>query len=91
MVKYDGVSGIPTWLLLPDLCQRFPTQCNNVCHAPFHEGCLKHHGHNGDPGVTPRTCGAGGKKVQVIIVWMKALGVGNASHPQGLGVMRVRP
>jgi hypothetical protein len=26
----------------------------------------------------------------VIIVWVRALDVGNASHPRGLGVMRVR-
>ena len=53
--------------------------------------CPKHHGHKGDPGVTPGTCGAGGEKAQVILVWVRAPGVGNASHPRGLGVMRVRP
>lgn len=30
VVYYDGVSGIPTWPLLPDLSQRFPPQCNLV-------------------------------------------------------------
>jgi hypothetical protein len=45
----------------------------------------------GGPGVTPGTCGADGEKVQVILVWVRAPGVGNASHPRGLGVIRVRP
>jgi hypothetical protein len=53
--------------------------------------CPKHQGHKGDPGVTPGTCGAGGEKAQVILVWMRAPGVGNASHPRRLGVMRERP
>jgi hypothetical protein len=61
------------------------------CRAPLHKGCPKHHGHKGDPGVTPGTCGANGEKAQVILVWVRAPGVGNASHPQGLGVIRVRP
>ena len=52
------------------------------------KGCLKHHGHKGDPGVTPGTCGAGGERAQVILVWVRAPGVGNASHPQRLGGMR---
>ena len=26
------------------------------------KGCPKHHGHKGDPGVTPETCGAGGER-----------------------------
>ena len=55
------------------------------------KGCPKHHGHKGDPGVTPRTCGAGGERAQVILVWLRAPGVGNAFHPRRLGVMRVRP
>jgi hypothetical protein len=41
--------------------------------------------------VTPGTCGADGEKAQVILVWVRAPGVGNASHPRGLGVMRVGP
>jgi hypothetical protein len=41
--------------------------------------------------VTPGTCGTDGEKAQVILVWVRALGVGNASHPRGLGVVRVRP
>jgi hypothetical protein len=55
------------------------------------KGCPKHQGHKGDPGVTPGTCGAGGEKAQVILVWVRAPGVGNASHPWRLGVMRERP
>jgi hypothetical protein len=47
------------------------------CHAPLHKGCPKHHGHKGNPGVTPRTCGAGGEKAQVILMWVRAPGVGN--------------
>ena len=45
----------------------------------------------GDPGVTPMTCGAVGEKALVILVWVRALGVGNASHPWRLGGTRVRP
>ena len=37
------------------------------------------------------TCGAIGEGAQVILVWVRALGQGNASHPQELGVTRVRP
>jgi hypothetical protein len=48
-------------------------------------------GTRGDPGVTPGTCGAGGEKAQVILLWVRALGVGNASHPRRLGVMREKP
>jgi hypothetical protein len=55
------------------------------------KACPKHQGHKGDPGVTPGTCGAGGEKAQVILVWVRAPGVGNASHPRRLGVIRERP
>jgi hypothetical protein len=41
--------------------------------------------------VTPGTCGADGEKAQVILVRVRAPGVGNASHPRGLGVIRVTP
>jgi hypothetical protein len=58
------------------------------CRAPLHKGCPKHRGHKGDPGVTPVCCGASGEKAQVIIVWVRAPSIGNASHPRGLGVMR---
>ena len=62
-----------------------------ACHAPLLEECPQYHGHLGDPEVTPETCGAIGEKAQVILVWMRAQDVGNASHPQRLGVTRVRP
>ena len=37
------------------------------------------------------TCGTIGERAQVILVWLRALGRGNASHPQELGAIRVRP
>jgi hypothetical protein len=61
------------------------------CCTPLQKGCPKHQGHKGDPGVTVGTCGAGGEKAQVILVWVRAPGVGNASHTGGRGGMRVRP
>ena len=42
-----------------------------VCHAPLLEECPQHHGHKGDPGVTPGTCGAIGERAQVILVWVR--------------------
>ena len=59
--------------------------------VPLHEECSQHHGHKGDPGVTPESCGAIGERDQVILVWVRALGIWNASQPQGLRVMRARP
>ena len=41
--------------------------------------------------MTPGTCGAVGEKAQVIVVWVRAPSIGNASHPWRLGGMRVRP
>jgi hypothetical protein len=64
---------------------------NNYCRAPLQKRCPKHYGHKGDPRVTPGTCGAHGEKAQVILVWVRTPGVGNAFHPRGLGVIRVRP
>jgi len=64
---------------------------DQLCCAPLYKGCPKYHGHKGDPKVTLGTCGAGGENDQVIVVWVRAPGVENASHPRGLGVMRVRP
>ena len=61
------------------------------CHAPLHTEYPKHHGHKGDPGVTLMICDAVGKRAQVILVWERGLGVGNASYPQRLGIMRVKP
>ena len=53
-----------------------------LCRTPLHEECMKHHGHKGDLGVTPGTCGAIGGRAPAIK---------NASHPRRLGVTRVRP
>ena len=51
------------------------------CCAPLHEECLKYLEHTWDPGVTPGTCGAIGERAQMILVWVRAQGVGNTSHP----------
>jgi hypothetical protein len=68
------------------------TDCSQaVCRAPLQKGYPKDHGHKGDPGVTPETCGASGEKAQVIMVWVRALGIRNISHPRGLEAMKVRP
>ena len=61
------------------------------CLAPLVEECPQHHGHKGDLGVTPKTCGAIDERAQVILVWVRAAGHGNTSHPQELGVTRVTP
>ena len=45
-----------------------------TCRAPLLEECPQHHGHKGDPGVTPGTCGAIGERAQVILVWVRAPG-----------------
>jgi hypothetical protein len=37
------------------------------CRAPLHEECSQHHGHKGDPGVTPGTCDAICERDQVIL------------------------
>jgi hypothetical protein len=42
------------------------------CCAPLLDKCPQHHGHKGDPVITPGTCGAVSEKAQVILVWMKA-------------------
>ena len=44
------------------------------CRAPLLEECPQHHGHKGDPGVMPGTCGAIGERAQVILVWVRAPG-----------------
>ena len=61
------------------------------CCAPLHEECQKHHGYKRDHGAMPGTCGAIGEMTQVILVWVRARGVKNASHPRRLRVTRVRP
>ena len=48
---------------------------NHKCCTHLHEECPKHHGHKGDPGVTPETCGAIGERTQVILLWVRAPGI----------------
>ena len=60
-----------------------------LCHAPLHEECPKYYRHEGEPRVTPGLCGASGERAQVILMWMMALGVENASYSQRLKVTRV--
>jgi hypothetical protein len=43
--------------------------------GPFREKCLKHHGRKGYPGVTPETYGDICEKAQVILMWVRAMGV----------------
>ena len=69
---------------------QFPNGITHCC-TPLHEECLKHHGYKGDPGVTPGTCDDVGERACVILVWVRALSVRNASHWQRLGVTRERP
>ena len=40
----------------------------SYCLVPLFEECPQHHGHKGDPEVTPGTCGAIGERAQVILV-----------------------
>ena len=61
------------------------------CRAPLQAECPKQHEHKEDPRVTPVTCGAIGERAQVILVWMRAPAVGNASYSWRLGVTRVKP
>ena len=61
------------------------------CRTSIHEKCPKHHGHKEDPGLTPGSCGAVGERAQMILVWVRATGVGNASHLWRPRVQRVRP
>jgi hypothetical protein len=61
------------------------------CRIYVYEEYLKHHGHKGDPGATPGTCGVVGERAQVILMWVRALDIGNVSHPKRLRATRVRP
>ena len=54
--------------------------------ATFQRGMMKM-----NPSMTPGICGAVGERAQVILVWVKAPGIENASHSQRLRVTRVRP
>lgn len=44
-----------------------------------------------DPRMIPIICGTIGEKAYVILVWLRALDIGNTSHPHKLGIMEVRP
>ena len=67
-------------------------QQTEVVKALLYEECPKHHGHKGgEPGVTPWTCGAIGERAQMILMWVRASSVGNASHPRRLGGMSGKP
>lgn len=44
-----------------------------------------------DPRLTPGPCGAVGERAHVILVWVRAPSVGNASHPWKIGCTRVSP
>ena len=61
------------------------------CCTPLHRECSKHHGPKGDSRVTLGTCGAVGERSQMILVWVKTPGVGNAFYPRRLGIIRVWP
>jgi hypothetical protein len=50
----------------------------SYCRAPIQKGCPKHHGHKGDLGMTPGTCGAGVENAQVILVRVRTLALGTA-------------
>jgi hypothetical protein len=41
---------------------------NDDYRASLHEKCLKHHGHKGDLGLRPETCGIIGERAQVILM-----------------------
>jgi hypothetical protein len=49
------------------------THNEDACCAPLHKECPQHHERKGVPGGTPGTCGAIGERVQVILVWVRAL------------------
>ena len=49
-------------------------RAHSNCRAPLLEKCPQHHGHKGDPEVTPGTCGAIGERAEVILVWMRSPG-----------------
>ena len=53
------------------------------CRAPLPKECPQHHGHKGDPGMTPGTCGAIGERAQVILVWVRAPGRWERLPPKG--------
>jgi hypothetical protein len=60
----------PLWM--SPLIQRVRGQSINLHVTHLHEECPQYHGHKGDPGVTPGTCGAIGERFQVILMWVSA-------------------
>jgi hypothetical protein len=86
-LNYNNIHACPTGCILYDgeyatldrcpKCtqRRWLDGTNNICRAPLHEECQQHHGHKGDPRVTPGTCGAIGERDQVIQMWVRAPGV----------------
>ena len=54
--------------------EKLGNSIGKYCCAPLLEECPQHHGHKGDPGVTPGTCGTIGERAQVILVWVRAPG-----------------
>ena len=52
------------------------------CCTPLHEECSTNHGQKEDPRVTPKTCGTVGGRAALILLWMRAMSIGNASHPR---------
>ena len=70
-----GGSEIPLSVVRPCGMGVIPRKALDMyCRTPLLEECPQHHGHKGDPGVTPGTCGAIGEKAQVILVWARAPG-----------------
>ena len=52
------------------------------CYAPLFEECLQDHGHKRDPEVTFKAFDVVAQKAEVILVWVKVLGIENAYHPE---------
>ena len=61
-----------------------------ICRELLHKEHQNYYGHKGDPKVTPETCDDVGERTQVILVWVRALDVWNASHPQKLEITWIR-
>ena len=53
----------------------------NHCHTLLHKECLQRHGQKWDLEVTPKTCGGIDEGAQVILVWVRALGIESVSYP----------
>ena len=70
IVVDDGLAICPSKHHLDDMIcylkEHFESLKDQLCRAPLLEECPQHHGHKGDPGVTPGTCGTIGERAQVI-------------------------